>query len=89
MPQFVMCAKKDCPKSNECYRFRAIPEQDQLISEFINICNLDDDFHYFIRIRKDDKIVEVKSDENANNTEILALSSNEESLDNGICEESK
>ncbi len=88
MPQFVMCAKKDCPKSNECYRFKAVPDKDQVFNNFINLCNPDDEYRYHIKIRKDDKIVESKNNENTDNTEILTSSYTKELLDNGVCEES-
>jgi hypothetical protein len=59
-----MCYKKDCPKSQKCYRYRAVPDQDQRYYDFTYLCqenNKDDEnnYRYFIIIRKDDKIVEL------------------------------
>jgi hypothetical protein len=27
MPDISLCTQKECPKSSECYRFRAIPNE--------------------------------------------------------------
>jgi hypothetical protein len=64
MPQFVMCRKSECPKTHECYRYRAIPDGvDQPFSDFNILCNETDNYRLFIKIRPDDKIIEIKLDE--------------------------
>jgi hypothetical protein len=50
-----MCKKFTCPKANECYRLRTLPDEDQLYDEFL-ICNEEEDYRMFIRIREGDNL---------------------------------
>jgi hypothetical protein len=34
MPDITMCLNKECPMRNECYRYRAIPNEYQYYSTF-------------------------------------------------------
>ena len=34
MPDISMCKNKDCPSKRDCYRYRAIPDEVQVYSEF-------------------------------------------------------
>jgi len=60
MPQFILCKKYTCPKIHNCYRYRAVPDQDQIYNEFINLCNEKDNYRYFIKIRLEDKIINLE-----------------------------
>lgn len=71
---FVMCLKHTCDKKINCYRYRARPDPDQSYDEYTSLCNEADEYRYFARIRDDDEIVELNSD---NNTEIKALKEGE------------
>lgn len=62
MVQFVLCKKSTCPKINDCYRYRASPDIDQLYNDFINLCNEEDNYNFFIKIRPDDKIIELNNE---------------------------
>ena len=70
IPQFILCKKHTCPKIETCYRYRAVPDQDQLYNEFINLCNEQDNYRYFITIRDNDKVIDL---------DIKAIENNEES----------
>lgn len=59
-----MCFKKECPKSQKCYRYRAAPDRDQRYYDFTYLCqenneDNENNYRYFIVIRKDDRIVEL------------------------------
>jgi hypothetical protein len=50
MPDIAMCQYSNCPKSNECYRFRAIPDSWQSYMEFKNICKETNNHQWFYSI---------------------------------------
>jgi len=61
MPDISMCDNNICPSKEECYRFKAIPNDYQTYTSFIVKENEDkcDDFmkiNKYNLIRKDDKI---------------------------------
>ncbi len=63
MIPFILCTKYTCPLANECYRLRASPSsnnEEERYNEFISICNELDDYHFFIRIRENDKVLEME-----------------------------
>lgn len=61
MVPYVMCKKFTCLKANECFRLRAIPDEPQLYNDFIGLCNSDDGFQMIMKIRPDDKVIELNS----------------------------
>ena len=67
MADVTMCEnglRKNCPKYQECFRFMAEPNpQWQSYSNFIDICNEENNYHFMIKIRKNDKIKELKNKE--------------------------
>ncbi|MCE5220021.1 MAG: hypothetical protein LLF98_01835 [Clostridium sp.] len=72
MPDIVMCKKYNCPKANECYRLRAISlDKYQAYTDFISICNDLDDYHFFMKIRPEDEVIELEEIlENQNSKEV-------------------
>ncbi len=60
MPDISMCPNSDCPKSNECYRYRAIPNeyrQSYMRPEFNeNGCD------HFWQIRDGDRLTNIEKD---------------------------
>ena len=72
MIPFILCTKYTCPHANKCYRLRASPEnlEEQRYNEFISICNENDDYHFFISVRENDKVLEL--DEILKNNEKLS-----------------
>jgi len=55
-----MCKKYNCPQAINCYRLRALTDKDQLdmYDTFPGICNEEDNYQMFMKIRPDDKIVD-------------------------------
>lgn len=47
MSDICMCQYENCPKSQECYRFKAKPSDYQSYALFQNICNEDNDYEWF------------------------------------------
>lgn len=82
MIPFVLCTKYDCPHASECYRLRASPDDpiNQRYEPFIGLCNEEDEFHFFIRIRENDIVLEME--------DILKniKSSENKCLEIGVCE---
>lgn len=64
MPDFTMCQngeQKNCNKYKICYRYFAKPNPlYQSYTNFIDICNEEDEYHFFIKIKPKDKIREEK-----------------------------
>jgi len=64
MIPFILCTKYICPLAKDCYRLRASPssnnEEEERYNEFISICNELDDYHFFIHIRENDKVLELE-----------------------------
>lgn len=60
--QFVLCQKSTCPKKETCFRYMALIEEGeyQIYNEFPAICNSDDNYKLFIRIRNGDKVKELE-----------------------------
>ena len=59
MPDITMCKKIQCPKAIDCYRLRASPNpQYQSYNSFPGLCNKEDNYCMFMKIRLDDKIVD-------------------------------
>lgn len=52
MPDITMCASKDCPERNNCYRACAEPSEFQSWSNFEYTCNEENGFKDFIRCYK-------------------------------------
>jgi lipoate synthase len=50
VPDISMCEYSECPKSNECWRFKAIPNNLQSYMEFKNICNEKNNYKYLYEI---------------------------------------
>jgi hypothetical protein len=49
MPEWIcMCQNKDCPRSQECYRFKAIPSEWQSYALFEEICFERNGYEMFI-----------------------------------------
>lgn len=63
MIPYIMCEKYTCPKAINCYRLRAATDESQLdmYNTFPGICNSDDNYQMFMKIRPDDKIIELSS----------------------------
>jgi len=57
---FVICKKYTCPKATECFRLRASPDEGQLSNTFPGLCNEIDNYRLFIKIRPEDKIIELE-----------------------------
>ncbi len=64
MPQFVMCKKDFCTRKQECYRYCAVPDKDQLYNAFPIICSLDDDYSLFIKIKENNRVVKNEGEVN-------------------------
>ncbi len=62
MIPFILCTKYTCPHANECYRLRASPDNpnEQRYDGFISICSELDDYHFFVSIRENDKVLEME-----------------------------
>jgi hypothetical protein len=58
MPNIAMCNFSECPKSNECFRFMAIPMVGQNYIEFKNICSERNSFKWFWMIENDSKVMQ-------------------------------
>jgi hypothetical protein len=57
MPDFTLCQRSSCPQAKICYRFLAEPNPHwQSYSEFIGMCNEEDQFHYYMKVRPTDKL---------------------------------
>lgn len=52
MPDITMCASKDCPERNNCYRSCAKPSEFQSWSNFEYTCNEENGFKDFIKCYK-------------------------------------
>ena len=52
MPDITMCASKDCPERNNCYRACAKPSEFQSWSNFEYTCNEENGFKDFIKCYK-------------------------------------
>lgn len=61
MVHFVLCNYSNCPKTNECYRFMALSENDQRYEKFDTLCNKDNNYHFLIKIRPEDQIIKLDS----------------------------
>jgi len=74
MPDFTMCSngeQKNCPQFRNCFRFLAEPNPHyQSYADFIDICNEEDDYHFFVKVlltdktRSEEKILENKAENN-------------------------
>ena len=47
MPDISMCQHKDCPKSQQCWRFTATPKLHQSYMDFRQICSQENDYKWF------------------------------------------
>lgn len=47
MPDISMCQNHDCPKAKECYRYMAIPKENQAYNLFENICYEGNGYEWF------------------------------------------
>jgi len=56
-----MCTKFNCLKANGCFRIRAETDENQRYESFTNLCNEEDDYRYFMKIRPEDKIIELEN----------------------------
>lgn len=61
MIPYVMCTKSYCPKANCCYRFMALTDETQLYNDFIGLCNSEDGFQMFMKIKERDSIRDLNS----------------------------
>jgi len=59
MPDIAMCQHSSCPKSNDCYRFRAIPDSWQSYMNFEYICKETNNYQWFYETG-DKKVAEIK-----------------------------
>ena len=50
MSDISMCQHASCPKSNDCYRFRAIPDSWQSYMNFEYICKETNNYQWFYSI---------------------------------------
>lgn len=55
MPAYLMCQKK-CPKNEDCFRFRAVPDEQQLYANFVTLCCEEDEYQMFMMVRPNDKV---------------------------------
>lgn len=57
MPDITMCTDKECPKHEECYRFKAIPDSEwqSYFSESPRLLNEDCDYFWEMPYGKYDK----------------------------------
>jgi hypothetical protein len=66
MPDIALCQYAQCPKSNECYRFRAIPNEWQSYVAFEHICKESNNHQWFFNIDgRPVKEIELKEGEDA------------------------
>lgn len=84
MNSFVMCKKFHCPKAINCFRLRASPNDEQNFDEFPGICNQEDNYKLFMKIRDEDIVVELELKENKEKTEDEAEIPKNESPNNGV-----
>ena len=62
MPDISMCRNEDCPKKEECYRYRAVPNNWQSWTMFEPV-GREAKCDYFVPIEKGDKLMEVEDGE--------------------------
>jgi NifB/MoaA-like Fe-S oxidoreductase len=54
----TICTKFTCSHANECFRLRASPDsENQRYEPFIGLCNEEDDYHFFLKIKEGDKVI--------------------------------
>ena len=71
MPDISMCIGGDCPRKNDCYRYRAIPNSYQ--TYFVNPPFRDGDCKYFNKLLPGDRLVpieEIGSEKHVNDRDI-------------------
>jgi hypothetical protein len=61
MPPYQLCNVTNCAKSNLCYRYLAVPEENQLFHCYDTICTKDNEYYYFMKVRDDDKVIKLDS----------------------------
>jgi len=49
MPDISMCTDNRCPRSEFCYRFKAVPDHWQSYSDFSSVCK-SPHFTYFLEV---------------------------------------
>ena len=52
MPDISMCNYEKCKKSQDCLRFLARPDKYQSYIDGENICNKDNDYEYFLEVKR-------------------------------------
>lgn len=57
MPELAMCQKKDCPDKNICYRYRAVPCEEQSYGDFNPPRECED----YLPLLEDDKLQPVET----------------------------
>ena len=55
-----MCTRFNCPKANGCFRIRAETDENQHYDSFIALCNEDSGYKYYMKIRSEDKVLEME-----------------------------
>lgn len=67
MSDISQCDYKECPKSNSCYRFLAIPNpQYQSYMRFENICNSKNNFQWYWETKQE--IIKEEGENKSKNT---------------------
>lgn len=60
MIPYVLCSNIFCIKTNDCYRFRALSDdENQRYFNFINICNQENNHKMIMKIKENDNVVEL------------------------------
>ena len=57
MPNVALCLNSSCVKINECFRYLAKPNAEQLYNMRMEIiCNKNNDYGEFVKVKKGDKL---------------------------------
>jgi len=57
LPNVALCLNSSCVKINECFRYLAKPDNEQLYNMRMEmICNKNNDYGEFIKVKKGDKL---------------------------------
>ena len=58
MPKFTICGSIACPDKQKCYRYRAVPNDNQKYHSFYGLKNKEHQCWYFVEILPNDKLMD-------------------------------
>lgn len=79
MPPYYLCKVTKCTKSNECYRYLAKSEIGQRYHDYVTLCNTNNNYIYFMKVRENDLIIDLDLPE-LKNTEDKGAENGKENL---------